>query len=372
MLKVCDVQGFIQRTKLLDEIICYGAGHGLKNFIELIQDPDTLEKCKYVADRDRNKQGDVLQFGKLRLTVIAPESMKTRKGIATGIVITCRCFEEVISFLEEDETLKELDFYCLYYLELFEREGKALKKKVPSNFKIYKEAVIPKVIHYCWFGLGPIPDSHKRWMESWHKFCPDYEIKEWNEKNYDISKNLYMKQAYDSEKWGFVPDYARLDIIYQHGGIYLDTDVELIANIDDLLYQDGFIGFESAEWINFGMGFGAVPRLEIIRELRDDYQGRKMLEEDGTPNLMTSPMIQTEFLQKRGLMANGEYQMVEGLTVYPEKVLGGKNPITRKVDILPYTKAIHHFDGSWLEKKVKFQVRKLEEAVLLTENSIHR
>lgn len=370
MLKVCDIQEFIKRAKLLDEIICYGAGHDLEGFVKLVQNTDILKKCRYVADRDSNKQGRVLQFGNLCLTVIAPESMKARAGTSIGIVITCRCFEEVISFLEEDEILKEFDFYSLYYLRLFERERNALKKKVPSDFKIYEHAVIPKIIHYCWFGFGPIPDSHKRWMESWHKFCPDYEIKEWNENNYDISKNVYMKQAYENKKWGFVPDYARLDIIYQYGGIYLDTDVELITNIDDLLYQDGFIGFESEEWINFGMGFGAVQGLEIIRELRDDYQERKLLKEDGSLNLMTSPKIQTGFLQKRGLKANGEYQIIEGLTVYPEKVLGGKSPITRKVDILPYTKAIHHFDGSWLEKDVKSQVRKLEEAIMLTGNSI--
>lgn len=370
MLKVCDVKEFIKRAELLDEIICYGAGHDLKVFVELIQDMDTLSKCRYVADRDRNKQGKVVQFGKLSLTVIEPEGMKTRKGTATGIVITCSSFEEVINYLEQDEILRELDFYCLYYLKLFERERNALKKNVPSNFKIYEQAVIPKVIHYCWFGFGSIPETHKRWMESWHKFCPDYEIKEWNENNYDISKNIYMKQAYENKKWGFVPDYARLDIIYQHGGIYLDTDVELIANIDDLLYQDGFIGFESEEWINLGMGFGAVAGLEIIKELRDDYQNRKLLEEDGTLNLMTSPRIQTEFLQKKGLITNGEYQIIEGMSVYPEKVLGGKSSITRKVDILPFTRAIHHFDGSWLEKEVKVQVKKLEEAIALTENSV--
>ncbi len=370
MLKVCDVQEFIKRAKILDEIICYGAGKELENFVELFKDTAVLSKCRYVADRDCNKQGKVLQFGSMSLVVMAPESIKSRERISTGIVITCRCFEEVINFFEDDAVLKEFDFYCLYYLKIFERERNALKKKVPSTFKIQEHPVIPKVIHYCWFGFGQLPDSHKRWMESWHKFCPDYEIKEWNESNYDISKNVYMKQAYDSKKWGFVPDYARLDIIYQHGGIYLDTDVELIANIDDLLYQDGFIGFESEEWVNFGMGFGAVQGLEIIKELRDDYQERFFLKEDGSLNLTTSPKIQTNFLKERGLMTNGEYQIIEGLTVYPEKVLGGKSPVTRKVDILPYTKAIHHFDGSWLEEDVKSQVRKLEKAILLTENSI--
>lgn len=370
MLKVCDVQDFIERVKILDEIICYGAGQELESFVELFKDTDVISKCRYVADRDYNKQGKALQIGNVTLNVVAPESIKTRKPASTGIVITCRSFGGIISFFEEDVVLREFDFYCLYYFKLFAREEKALFKKVPSNLRIYDHAVIPKIIHYCWFGHGPLPDKHKRWMESWHKFCPDYEIKEWNENNYDISKNIYMKQAYESKKWGFVPDYARLDIIYQCGGIYLDTDVELIANIDDLLYQDGFIGFESEEWINFGMGFGAVQGLEIIKELRDDYNERRFLREDGTLNLLTSPIIQTNFLKERGLMANGEYQNVEGLTVYPEKMLGGKSAITRKIDTLPYTKAIHHFDGSWLDDSVKSRVIKLEEAIRMTESSV--
>ena len=122
-------------------------------------------------------------------------------------------------------------------------------------------------------------------MESWNRFCPDYEIKEWNETNYDISKNKYMLQAYESKKWGFVPDYARLDIIYEHGGVYLDTDIELVANIDDFLYQKGFICFESETRINCGMGFGAIKGLEIIWKMREDYDKRVFRKENGELDL---------------------------------------------------------------------------------------
>ena len=99
---------------------------------------------------------------------------------------------------------------------------------------------IPKKIHYCWVGGTAKPKSVQYCIDSWKKYCPDYEIIEWNEDNYDFSKNRYMKEAYDNKKWGFVPDYARLDIIYQHGGIYMDTDVEMVANLDDLLEYEGF------------------------------------------------------------------------------------------------------------------------------------
>ena len=94
--------------------------------------------------------------------------------------------------------------------------------------------MIPKKIHYCWFGGNPMPEKDKKCIESWKRYCPDYEIIRWDESNYDVSKNRYMKEAYEEKKWGFVPDYARLDIIYNEGGIYLDTDVELVKNLDDL------------------------------------------------------------------------------------------------------------------------------------------
>ena len=105
--------------------------------------------------------------------------------------------------------------------------------------------MIPKKIHYCWVGGNSKPPLVKKCIQSWKKYCPDYEIIEWNESNYDISKNIYMKQAYEAKKWAFVTDYMRLDIIYEHGGIYLDTDVELIKNIDDLLSNEAFAGIES-------------------------------------------------------------------------------------------------------------------------------
>ena len=366
MLKVCDVCQFIKRAESLDEIICYGAGQQLGDFVELFKDTIVLDKCKFVADKDKEKQGQYIDFGNFRMSVISPESLKKCNQGSCAVIIICLKFEEIIDYFENDEILKQIDFYCFSYFKLFQQQGGALDKKIPADFKIYKEAIIPKVIHYCWFGGSPLPDRFKRWMESWYKFCPDYDIKEWNESNYDISKNRYMQQAYEHKKWGFVPDYARLDIIYENGGIYLDTDVELIAGLDDLLYQKGFIGFEREDFINLGMGFGAVRGLEIIKELRDDYDDKSFLKEDGSLDLLASPGIQTSMLEKKGLKRNGEYQTVDGLTVYPEKVLGGKNPLTRKIEILPCTRAIHHFTATWSEQE-RARSQRIEKGLLLAE-----
>ena len=125
---------------------------------------------------------------------------------------------------------------------------------------------IPKVIHYCWFGKGEMPKLAKKCIRSWKKYCPDYEIICWNEDNFDLSQNRYMREAYEAGKWAFVSDFARLKIIYENGGIYLDTDVEIIKPIDDLTVNRGFMGFDEKGIVATGLGFGAEKGNEIIGE----------------------------------------------------------------------------------------------------------
>ncbi|TNU75055.1 glycosyltransferase family 32 protein, partial [Lactococcus cremoris] len=125
--------------------------------------------------------------------------------------------------------------------------------------------MIPKVIHYCWFGGQPLPESALKCIESWRRFCPDYEIKQWSEKNYDVNKIQYIKEAYQEKKFAFVTDVARLDIIWNEGGIYLDTDVELIKSLDELLYNSLYLGMERAGRVNTGLGFGAEVNHPIVR-----------------------------------------------------------------------------------------------------------
>ena len=207
---------------------------------------------------------------------------------------------------------------------------------------------IPKTIHYCWFGGNPIPESNKKFMESWNKFCPDYEIIEWNESNYDVTKNRYMKEAYENKQWAFVSDYARLDIIYEHGGIYLDVDVELIKSLDDLLNLTGFLGFEENKKLcNTGLGFGATPKLPIIKELRDDYDNINFIKENGSFDRTPCPYFQTDLLLKKGLEQDcNSIQEIEGLTIFPDDYFCPRNWIGQ-TNITSNTYSIHHFEGLW-------------------------
>ena len=117
--------------------------------------------------------------------------------------------------------------------------------------------MIPKKIHYCWFGNNSMPDEYIKYIDGWKKLCPDYSIIRWDESNYDVNKHPFISKAYKDRKWAFVSDYARLDIIYNNGGIYLDTDVQLIKNIDELRRFRAYVGFEAESFINTGLGFGA-------------------------------------------------------------------------------------------------------------------
>lgn len=206
---------------------------------------------------------------------------------------------------------------------------------------------IPKIIHYCWFGGNPIPESNKKFMESWKKFCPNYEIIEWNESNYDVTQNRYMKEAYENRQWAFVSDYARLDIIYEHGGIYLDTDVELIKPLDDLLNLKGFIGFtENKKLCNTGLGFGAIPKLPIIKEIRDGYENLVFIREDGSFDQTPCTYFQTDILLKKGLKQDNSMQEIEGLTIFPDEYFCPRNWIGQ-THITQNTYSIHHYEGSW-------------------------
>lgn len=225
--------------------------------------------------------------------------------------------------------------------------------------------MIPKKIHYCWLGGNPLPDSAKKCIKSWKKYCPDYEIIEWNETNYDFTQIPYMKEAYEAKKWGFVPDYARLDIIYQHGGIYLDTDVELLKPIDELLTLKGFAGFETSERINFGQGFGAEAGNSVIKKMMDSYQDMHFVHEDGTLDLTPSPQLNTEVFVSLGIKKDGSMQEIDGFKIFPVDYFCPKSFEDGIIRKTANTYSIHHFDASWYtaeEQKWKLDIWAAAEA----------
>lgn len=223
---------------------------------------------------------------------------------------------------------------------------------------------IPKVIHYCWFGKGDKPDIFKKCYESWKKFCWDYEIKEWNEDNFDINYNSYTMEAYKSGKWAFISDVARLYVLYKEGGIYVDIDVEFIRPIDELLACKGFMGYEcvSEQGIHLiatGLILGAERKQSFIKDLLDDYEGRHFIMSNGEYNTIACTKVNTEAIERRyAFQADGKYREFEdGVVLYPQEYFCPKNYIDEKLTISEKAYSIHHYAATWLSEKQKKEIR---------------
>lgn len=229
--------------------------------------------------------------------------------------------------------------------------------------------IIPKKIHYCWFGRKPLPEDAVRCINSWKKYCPDYEIIEWNEDNFDCSRINYTQDALSEKKYAFVSDYARFYILYHYGGVYLDTDVEIIKPINHIIEKGNFLGCENYAKegsryyvlrVNPGLGMGMAKNNSFCNEMLTIYDHLSFYNDDGSLNLKTIVDYTTEELVKRGLRNVDEIQMVGDVYIYPKDYFC---PIDHVNDlkITDNTVSIHHFAGSWLpkRKRVKTLVIKL-------------
>lgn len=208
---------------------------------------------------------------------------------------------------------------------------------------------IPKVIHYCWFGKGEKPDLAKKCIESWKKYCSDYEFKEWNEENFDINSNEYVKQAYESRKFAFVTDYVRLYALYNEGGVYMDTDVEVLKPIDEFLKHKAFSSFENNNMIPTGL-MAAEKGNEWIKDLLDEYNDLKFIDEDGNMDLTTNVTRITNLTkEKYGLKLESSFQdLKDGIvTMYPYDYFCPKDWTTGEINLTDNSYTIHHFSGSW-------------------------
>lgn len=212
--------------------------------------------------------------------------------------------------------------------------------------------MIPKIIHYFWFGHNPLPDLAQKCIASWKKFCPDYEIKEWNENNYDVRKIPYISQAYDAKKYAFVSDYARFDILYEYGGIYLDTDVELIKPLDELLKYGAFCGVEQPGALNAGLGMATQTKMPIFHEILNSYQSDKFINIDGSYNLKTVVTRVSDIFKKYGFSDKEEIQEIAGFKIYPKEYFCPKSMLTGELSITSNTYSIHHFNASWVDTGV--------------------
>ena len=255
--------------------------------------------------------------------------------------------------------------------------------------------MIPKIIHYCWFGRNPLPPLAEKCIASWREFLPDYEIKEWNEDNFDVNINPYTAEAYKAKKYAFVSDYARFWILYQYGGLYFDTDVEIIKSIDDIVERGPFMGCERYAdnsgskgattlgvapglglganpglglGANPGLGLGANPGLGLYKKFLERYDTLDFKQE--REKNKTIVHYTTELLVSEGLSNTSDIQYVGGIYVYPKEYFCPINQTTHRINITDNTRSIHHYAATWTDKTQMGGVKRflqpfIPEALLL-------
>lgn len=217
--------------------------------------------------------------------------------------------------------------------------------------------MIPKIIHYCWFGRGKMPDLAERCIKSWEKYCPDYEFMLWNEDNFDImASNEYVREAYENKKYAFVTDYVRLYALTRFGGVYMDTDVELVGPLDRFLSHAAFSGFEEDGWIPTGL-MACEANFPLFVEFLHYYDDISFKKLDGTLDMTTNTVIMTQIAMKYGLVCNGKFQVVNGFTLYPKEFFCPLENATGRLNKTNETVAIHWFSKSWLPAEIRYRTK---------------
>lgn len=355
-------------------IFIYGAGMIGQIVVPYILDAYGLhDYVECYVDKDERKTGKSVVIREYEYEIRLPEVFNNISENSV-VLLTNSKFYPVLEFLNGMANLENVDCYIIPIMQLAltdkeqnsclnipaadtvgaltGREQRNTNGQRNTNVqRNIKEQIIPKKIHYCWFGGKELPDFLKKCMESWSRCCPDYEILRWDESNFDIHKHEYTRQAAVHQKWGFVTDVARLDILYQYGGIYLDTDVKLLKSLDGLLYRKGFVGVEKWGNINSGGGIGAVPHHPMIREMLDYRLAFPFVMSDGSLNYETNGFYETMPFIRHGMRIDNTLQLINDMTVYPASVFHPYDYLSCEEKIKEHTVSVHYFYGGWMEEE---------------------
>ncbi len=339
------------------KLICFGAGNHFDTVMNLYTVYSLQDHVEYLLDNNPQLWGAIKRFGPKEYRIMSLDQFIRQEQPEQVVLLVTNHLHamEIVEQLDQRPELNGISVYIGTFL------SETVRFESDYEVKASGAQQIPKIIHYCWFGGGEIPQEYQRYMESWKIFCPDYEIKRWDESNYDVTVNRYMDQAYQRKSWAFVSDYARLQIIFENGGIYLDCDVELIRNLDDFLGETMFCGFEDQNHINLGLGYGAVSGHPYLKRLMEYYESLEFVNPDGSLNQVPCPSYQTAVLKEFGIRDDNTFQRKEGITVYPTEMFSplsgwGEGEITDR------SCSIHHFGASWKTEEEREKTRGMYQA----------
>lgn len=333
----CSLKEFLD--KKYEKVICFGGGNYFRAFCEECSSLGGESPVIAVADNFINQRNIV--HDDVRIPVIRAEEITEYMDENTVLVVTTAYHWEVTAQLEKIRGLERLPYYVYPVMQIF-ASGTDCTRVIME-----KEPLIPKIIHYCWFGGGSMTEEEIRYIDGWKNICPDYEIRRWDESNYDVSVSLYASQAYQDRKWAFVSDYARADILYRYGGFYFDTDVEMLKSIEPLRRHQGFIGMEAAGGVASGLGCGFRKGHPFLKELMGIYESTSWLNKEGTQKLKVNANFETDILRKYGFKKYNDFQLINGVAVYPPEYFSPLIVGTNISHITENTYSIHHYHYSW-------------------------
>lgn len=349
-LKTGTFAGMAKDIKNRDsKIVIFGTGViGSTVTPEILKEHGLLDRIGYCIDNDRTRWNTTITMCGKEVKIHNPEMLTKCVGNIT-VLVTISRYQSALEQLKQMTGTEELSCYIIPAMCINDFHNDGGKGVIKSSVT----PLIPKKIHYMWLGGNPLPDKLQKCIDTWERFCPDYEIIRWDESNYDVRKNQFVSQAYENKKYGFVPDYARIELLYDHGGIYLDTDIELQRNLDELLYQEAFCSVEKWQVLNFGGCSGAVKGHKSLEPFIDVWSKRSLVRHDGTLDSISSGLIDTSVALNAGYAISGRNQTVMGMNIYTYDYFHPYDYMSGKLEKTSDTFSIHHFNGGWLDEKAK-------------------
>lgn len=319
-------------------VVLYGAGASARLLLQSHYEVFPGKSLEFIVDANESLDGTYCIINEnIRVKIISLKHFCEEWGeqVKEFTFLLTPYFSLFI--VGELDHVKELDQAEAYVYSFI------VEKTSPNKFQLQESdsPLIPKIIHYFWIGDSELPDEYRKNIESWRRFCPDYEIIEWNESNYNFRKYRYMREALESKQYMYVTDVARKDVLYEYGGIYFDTDVELLRPIDDLLCNEAFIGIDDGGQVNSGSGLGAVKHNKMIRDMLELYEDKVFANEDGSFNFFFNTFYETQLLIERGFKIGNQYQRVCSMNCLPREVLNPEGIIGLHDNYTENSKANH-------------------------------
>lgn len=351
---------FVKKTAE-KKVIIFGASSLWHYYLKIFPDfgAEVGKRTLFVVDNDLAKQGTCSEIAGRLIEIKKTDELLKQDNFVILIAVSMAYQVEICDQLISMELAEETECYSLPLM--IYGKNKADNSCVEPYFSLHGDKQIPAKIHSFWFSREKKPDIYKKCIESWHKYCPDFEIIEWNSDTYDISKNRYMKQAYESRKWAFVSDYARLDVILEHGGIYLDMDVELTAPIDRLRNATAFFCRQEDGFVELGSGFGAMSGNRLIKEMLDVYRGAEFVDSRGVMDITPQPERLSRVLERNNIRICHDSQVINDMIFLSnEYIVCDFRPET--MGRLESKLGIHWHNAGWHNEKDKYVIKKSIEA----------